>query len=122
MFTPALKTGLVVTNQGNAPTGFIMRLIVTANTDLITINNDLTHERMILDHDFLVDDIIDISTVDGDRYIRLIRDATQTDILWALRNGGSTWLTLRGGDNVFTVTPTTFSWGQWAYFAKFWGI
>lgn len=76
-----------LTYDGSAATGFVVQLKIATDTSEVTL--DLNGDLMVLTGDFDVDDIIDISTVEGDRYIRL----NDVDILGSL-SASSRWLQL----------------------------
>lgn len=100
--------------DGDAETGILIQIHAIGSAEHIVIYNTGTRERMILDTDKLATltgegivqgDEITISTVKGDKYIRLLRNGVQYNILNIL-DKNSDWFQLAKGDNIFTYTAT----------------
>lgn len=98
--------------EGDAETGVIITMNAMGPVDDVTIYNVQTREMMHIDTNKLKqvtgkgfdagDDII-ISTVRGEKYVRLLREGLYTNILNCL-DKGSDWFSLRKGDNIFAYT------------------
>ena len=69
----------------------------------VAITGGTTDEFFRLDGDILRGDRIIITTKTGNKTITLYRDGTETNIINRLVSG-STWLTLRQGDNSFMIS------------------
>lgn len=103
------NTARVITYDGDAETGVRIYIHALGPATNITIYNTQTREQMAIDTNKLAavvgspiqagDDII-ISTIRGNKYIRLIRGGTTYNILNALSRNSS-WFTLVNGDNLF---------------------
>lgn len=97
---------------GETPVGFKMVITATGEVGNFTIYNLQTREAMIIDVDILEDltgsgiisgDKITISTIHGDKYVELLRDAETHNILNVL-GPSSDWFRLFPGDNRFYYT------------------
>lgn len=105
-------TRSVLNYVGDADTGFVMTLHALSTVKNVTIFNVKTREWLKINTDKiqqvtgkafgLGDDII-ISTVQGEKYVRLLRKGLYTNIISAWDKNGK-WLTLTNGDNIFTFT------------------
>ena len=101
--------------EGEAEVGFRMYIHANGPVENITIHNLVSLQSMTIDTDILTaltgeglddgDDII-ISTLNGQKYVTLIRDAVEINILNAL-GPDSDWLTLSPGDNIFYYEATS---------------
>lgn len=97
---------------GDSPVGIEMYIHVTGNVGTFTIFNLRTRQSMMIDSVILEeltgsplisgDDVI-ISTVKGNKYVTLIRDGEEINILNTL-GPNSSWFTLQRGDNIFYYT------------------
>ena len=106
-----VKEKLIV-YTGDSEVGVIITIHALGKAGSITIYNTGTNEAMRIDNDKIAsitgsgivksDDII-ISSIKGDKYIRLLRDGVYTNILNAL-DKGSKWFQLSKGDNIFAYT------------------
>ncbi len=100
--------------DGDAETGVVIKIHAIGSAEHIVIYNTGTRERMILDTDKLTTltgsgivqgDEITISTIKGDKYVRLLRNGVEYNILKIL-DKNSDWFQLAKGDNIFTYTAT----------------
>lgn len=97
---------------GDADTGFVADLHALDTVRQITIYNVRTREQCVINTDMIEtitgkafgkgDDIY-MSTVQGDKYLRLRRNGLYTNIISAW-DKNSDWLTLTNGDNIFAFT------------------
>lgn len=104
-----LRQEEIVTYDGDAETGFVIRMHALGEVRQITIYNTGTRESMKLDTEklktitgqgIIAGDEITISTVKGEKYITLLRDGIVTNILNAL-DKDTDWFQLAKGDNRF---------------------
>ena len=104
-----LRQEEIVPYDGDSQVGFIIKMHAFGEVRQITIYNTKTRETMKIDTDLLEDitgngilagDNITISTVKGDKYITLLRDGKETNILNALGKDID-WFQLSKGDNRF---------------------
>lgn len=117
-----LEFGGIIVNQeknvfykGDSEVGVVIYIHAIGEATNLTIYNTLTREVLKIDTDRLEaltgsiikagDDII-ISTIKGQKFIRLIRDGEYINILNCLGRN-SDWLLLVKGDNVFVFTAET---------------
>lgn len=104
-----LDTRAVLNYVGDIDIGFVMTIHALDNCKDITIYNVNTYESMKINVEKIKkltgkqfsegDDII-ISTVSGDKYIRLLRDGIYTNVISAI-DKDSDWFTISPGDNIF---------------------
>lgn len=117
-----LEFGEIIVNQektvfykGDSEVGVVIHIHAIGEATNLTIYNALTREVLKIDTDRLEaltgsvikagDDII-ISTIKGQKFIRLIRDGEYINILNCLGRN-SDWFRLVKGDNVFGFTAET---------------
>jgi hypothetical protein len=117
-----LEFGEIIVNQektvfykGDSEVGIVIYIHAIGEATNLTIYNALTREVLKIDTDRLEaltgsiikagDDII-ISTIKGEKFIRLIRDGEYINILNCLGRN-SDWFRLVKGDNVFAFTAET---------------
>jgi phage-related protein len=88
--------------EGTAKTGFTTRIRIIAPTSVLTLQNNT--KAMIINHDFLVNDIIEIDTRRGIRSITLTRGSpVVTSSLLAKLTPTSPWLELQSQKNQLRV-------------------
>jgi hypothetical protein len=119
-----IEVGSIIPNQeqtiyykGDAEIGIVIYIHALGEATNLTIYNSATHEAMKLDTTRLTsltgsaiiagDDII-ISTVKGQKYIKLLRNGVYTNILNCLGKEVD-WFQLSKGDNLFAFTAETGS-------------
>jgi hypothetical protein len=110
-----LNKARTVYYSGDADTGIIIYIHAIGPASNISIYNNLTREIMKIDTIKLEsitgsgiiarDDII-ISTIKGNKYIKLLREGQYTNILNCLDKTAD-WFQLANGDNVFTFMAET---------------
>lgn len=90
-----------VDNESETKTG----LIITANfsnaVSKLEIKNTVTGENLIINYNFIEDDILTINTNKGNKSITLIRNNTEYNLIPYLKKG-STFFQLDLGDNNFS--------------------
>lgn len=116
---PLIEFGIIKNRQeenvfysGDAEVGVVIRLHAIGEVRQITIYNTGTRESMKIDTDKLSEitgsgivngDEIIISTVRGDKYVRLLREGETYNILNSLERN-TDWFQLSKGDNRFAFT------------------
>lgn len=99
---------------GNIDTGVVINIHLIGLVNDLVIYNVNTRERMTFDDSVLTTiigsqfkalDDIKISTVNGDKYVMLVRDGVSTNIVNAVARN-SDWFVLSQGDNVFTYSAS----------------
>ena len=100
--------------DGDTETGIVIKIHAIGNAEHITIYNTGTREKMILDTDKLTTlmgagitagDEITISTIKGNKFITLLRNGREYNIL-NIMDKNADWFQLAKGDNIFTYTAT----------------
>lgn len=100
--------------DGDTETGVIIKIHAIGAAQHITIYNTGTREKMVLDTDKLAaltgsglgaGDEITISTIKGNKYITLLRNGREYNIL-NIMDKNADWFQLAKGDNIFTYTAT----------------
>ena len=106
-----------VINSGDVETGLILELSSTDEVVNPRIYNTDTQELLGLDFTMIEGDLIRISTVKGEKYVKLIRDGVETNIINRLMRS-STWFQIPVGETNFTYTCTS---GRESFSVKFIG-
>jgi hypothetical protein len=105
----------IVFYEGDVPVGMLIHIHATGSASEVVLTETLTLKTLEIDSTKLIattgDDIIEgddiwISTVKGNKYAILIRDATTYNILNCL-GIAPTWFQLEKGDNVYAYTATS---------------
>ena len=120
-FLPTIEMGSIenlkerdIWYDGDSDTGIIIKIHALGAAEHITIYNTGTRERMILDTDKLqaltgsgivAGDEITISTIKGNKYISLLREGVEYNIL-NIMDKNADWFQLSKGDNIFTYVAT----------------
>ena len=118
-FLPVIEMGSIeilkertIYYDGDTETGVIIKIHAIGNAEHIVIYNTGTRERMNLDTDKLTalmgqgltaGDEITISTVKGNKYITLLRNGREYNIL-NIMDKNADWFQLAKGFNIFTYT------------------
>lgn len=107
-----IDTNAKLDYDGDIDTGVYITIHVLDSAEDITLQNVQTREYMkvntsviqtLTGHPLQPLDDIEISTVPGNRYIRLLRNGTYTNVISAL-DRNSEWLMISAGMNIFTFT------------------
>lgn len=105
-------TERVINYSGDADIGVVIRVYFTGKVDNLSIYNVRTREffkinterlKVMTGSEFIQGDEVTISTIKGDKYIKLLRKGKETNILNCI-DRESTWLTLTHGDNIIGYT------------------
>lgn len=108
----AYSTERVINYSGDADIGVVIRVYFTGKVDNLSIYNVRTREFFKINTErlktmtgsaFIQGDEVTISTIKGDKYIKLLRKGKETNILNCI-DRESTWLTLTQGDNIIGYT------------------
>lgn len=89
-------------NLGDVYTGFVIRLIAIGTAKNPMLKNTITQEYIKLNFDVLLGDAIEISTVNNNKYIELIRTEERSNIIGKLERG-STLFGMLPGVNSFEL-------------------
>lgn len=101
-----------VINSGDVTIGAIFDVIITGDVTNIVISNNTNNQVMVIDSDEIValtgsglstDDELIISTLKGNKYITLIRNDEEINVLSAF-DIDSDWIELNVGNNVIVLT------------------
>lgn len=102
------STERVIRYTGDADIGVVIRITFTGDVKNLSIYNVRTREYFKIDTDrlkkmtgseLIQGDQVTISTIKGDKYMTLLREGEEINILNCL-DRNSTWLTLTHGDNI----------------------
>lgn len=107
-----LDTRATLDYIGDSDTGILVTAHAIGPVENITLWNNITREKISIDtnkiyHQFNIrfdkgDDII-ISTVKGNKYVRLLHDGVYHNIIGCV-NKDADWFQLTNGDNIYTFT------------------
>lgn len=100
------NTQTVVINSGDIETGIVMELSATSDVVNPRIYNADTNEMIGLNFEMQAGDAIRISTVKGEKYVRLIRDGATTNIINSLMKN-PVWFQVPTGETPFTYDCTS---------------
>lgn len=122
LVTPLLKFADIFVNtianvfyEGDTDTGVFIEIEFTGAVNNLTISNVNTGENMAINStklialtgaNFQAGDLVQISTVHGNKYIHLIRGTTTWNILNTIGTVAD-WFTIDRGDNLFTYTAAS---------------
>jgi hypothetical protein len=101
----------IVTYSGEVDSGFIFSMTPTTNITEFTIQNTLSDgsvSKLIFDsasNPILSGETIFISTVPGEKYVRVSKNGTVSSILWGL-DPSSDWVSLQPGLNRIRVNTS----------------
>lgn len=92
-----------ITNSGDVDTGLVLICYATGEVVNPRIYNADTHDMLALNFTMISGDEIHISTMQGDKYVRHIREGITTNIINALtRDPRPVWFTIPTGITNFT--------------------
>lgn len=107
-----LDTRATIDYIGDSDTGILITAHAIGPVENITIWSNITREKISIDTSKIYrqfnirfdkgDDII-ISTVKGDKYVRLLHDGVYYNIIGCV-NKNADWFQLTNGDNIYTFT------------------
>lgn len=116
-----------ITYDGTADVGFYVKTKIVTAVNTVTIDlNGVTMQIVNPTGNFAVNDIIEVSTVMGSRYIRKTTSGVTTDIM-AMLTSTSTWLQLNTASETLKVYGTAVADGkavgtEYKYNSTWWGI
>lgn len=111
----SMQTSKDVYYEGDAEVGIVINIHAIGSANDVSITNVLTLDELSIDSavliallgsDITAGDEIEISTVKGNKYAIITRDAVVTNIMNALGKYPD-WLTLQKGDNIFAYAADT---------------
>lgn len=124
--TTAIDSDIIYT--GEVDSGFIFTLYPNATTTTFTLQNTLLDgsvKKLIfesLSDPILAGEVITISTIPGDKYVRLTKDGNTSSILWGL-DPASEWVSLYPGTNKIRVSSNTSGMSYTiSYYTRFGGL
>ena len=80
--------GVVINNTSDATTGALISIRFNSSASSVELKNITTGDSLKLVHSFQTDDIVEISTVTGEKYIKLIRNGVVSNLMSAYVRGG----------------------------------
>lgn len=115
------KNPITFTNEGDAPSGFGITFVLTANASSFTLSNEDSTESISATYAFLTGDKIWINTIMGERYFKMERGATSVNLLRYMA-AGSDWMQLVGGVNKFVPSTQNFTLENLWWTPRRWGV
>lgn len=114
------KTSYILTNPGDAPSGFKLVIVMTGSNGQFNLYNRF-NARMQFNYSFVSGDIITVSSVAGNRYANVNRSSVITNLL-PYQISGFTWIDLFGGQNPFTFGHSSYNFTSLTIYPKYWGV
>lgn len=113
-----------IVNPGSARSGFVAVFTFKGSTTNITL--DVNGEQIILSDGVATNDIFNITTIPGSRFIGVNRAGVNTNLL-KFMTAASTWPQLNPGQNVVKVINSSGAyssivWGYLAYIPNYLGV
>jgi hypothetical protein len=106
-FTVSDTTETLIPYAGTSDTG----VLFTLNLDRTETDFTIFHRapsgivtQMAFTISLVSGDVVTVSTITGDKYVKLVHSSVETDVLYAL--DGSNWVTLAKGNNYIRVYAT----------------
>lgn len=81
--------GIIVNNTSDAETGALITIRFNENAASVELRNETTGDAIKLTYTFLAGDIVEISTVTGNKTIKLIRGGVVSNLMSAYNRGGT---------------------------------
>lgn len=91
----------MVDSESEARTGFVTTISFKESVSGVIIANATTGQRMMLNGSYSNGDILEISTIQGDKYVKLNGDNALGS--W-YTNSSNEWVELMNGDNYISIT------------------
>lgn len=120
---------MTITNYGSAPTGFLAKFNIIANTQTFDLLSGQVgwgpHLRLDAGTEtFLAGDEIHIDTNPESRFVGHMRSSSYLQTYEVVKTETSGWPILVGGDNTLSweVGSDKFTWISLEYVPKYWGI
>jgi hypothetical protein len=116
-----------ITNQGDAPTGFITNVTINAATSFFRFFTedyvyDFDHARFIhITYQFQIGDKLSINTISGQRYCTMVRSGTTINMLQYL-SPNTSWLQLDAGLNRINPNIPDYTITSWKHTPRYWGV
>lgn len=98
----------VLTNPGDVETGMIIDIHATGTVVNPKLYNAETNEHFYMNITMQSGDTISINTVKGSKSIVLVRNGTETNILYVV-DPGFTWMMLKPGESIIGITADSGS-------------
>ena len=125
-------TGIAINyEEGTAPTGLDLQFIITATADGFNISNYVQTwyngvsalNQFGISYEFLVGDVITISTQPRNRSLSVVRAGVKKDLAGYI-NQGAVWPRLYPGVNIFdwTFASSWMTWNSASYVPRYWGV
>lgn len=92
-----------IENTGNAESGIYIELVAKGIVVNPTVYNITTSQHITLNVEMQLDDLIQISTFRGNKYIKKIDGSGESNIINSISNN-SKWIQLISGENIFRVS------------------
>lgn len=117
---------VVITNAGNAPSGFEIKFTVPQVMSVYYIwtsgdGGSTMAEFLKFQYNFTTGDILQFSTIAGKRYASVVRAGVTTNLL-PYKSVDSTWFQLTGGVNTIYLNHTGSVVQYLSYTPRYWGV
>ena len=89
--------------EGEADTGFLLEIIASGTVTGLSVFNALTEESITIKRNLTAGDTLQISTISGQKYARILRNGRYTNVMNYLDRDTS-WFKLVQGDNLIGFT------------------
>lgn len=99
----AASYNITVNNAGGFETGVRVVAAFTASVTNPKVYNSSTAKYIGVNYTFSAGDVLEISTMPGDKYIKLISGTGESSLM-GYRDPGMSWWALQPGDNVLLMT------------------
>lgn len=113
---------IVITTEGDAPTGFLMVFGMTANTGTWRIRNANNTKLLQINYPFLTGDRIWVDTRGGYRSLTLVRSGDPNKNIISYLTSNSTWPQLDGESTSFIPIVPTYVVDYLGFTARHWGF
>lgn len=114
------KPNFVLTNPGDAPSGFLMTLNITSNMARFDLYNRF-NVRMRYNYALLAGDIVTVSTKPGERMAYVNRSGTIINLL-SHQDPTSDWIMMFAGQNPFQYYSSSFTFSSITIYPRYWGV
>lgn len=114
------KPNFILTNPGDAPSGFQMILTMTGSMTRFDLYNRF-NVRMRYNYSLVSGDIVTISSKPGERSASVNRSGVVTNLL-PYQDTSSDWIMLFAGENPFQYNSSSFTFTSITIYPRYWGV
>ncbi len=114
------KPNFVLTNPGDAPSGFTLTIAITSNMARFDLYNRF-NVRMRYNYALLAGDIVTVSTKPGERMAYVNRSGTIINLI-PHQDPTSDWIMMFAGQNPFQYYSSSFTFTSITIYPRYWGV